>query len=492
MYTIKMRRSILMFAISFLSISNVGAQEMWGAANSNYAGQYGVGLNPASIVGVPYRWEIHFLSMDASVMNNYLYLKSQSKFLSKSFKGESFESEKITDLYSKNPEKFAYGSMNLNYPSFIWAGKKWSAGFHLSTRLEVSATNIPYHLAKHLKEGFEYEQQQNTRYEVKDARAALLNWHEIGLTFAGVLFDNQKYYIAGGITLNNLYGLNAMYLDIEHADYIVPTDTLLTVYDFAAEYGHALPDNGTKGGDDPLAKRGYGYSFTTGFQIYKNRNENFYDPCLKTKGEKPYDYRLGISMIDVGYLKYTKGTRTYSFDHLSTDWLGIDTTNFEGVEQADSILSQNFYGKFRESRDEHELTVFLPTALSVQMDVPFNGNFYVNLSVIQRVPLGKYSIRRANQIAITPRFESRRIEIALPVSYYELFRPRVGLSFRYNIFTIGTDMISPLMGITDSYGADLYFGISWRNFKSCGENSRKSKRKVNKKNHFTDFNLLKN
>lgn len=82
------------------------------------------------------------------------------------------------------------------------------------------------------------------------------------------------------------------------------------------------------------------------------------------------------------------------------------------------------------------------------MDVPFNGNFYVNLSVIQRVPLGKYSIRRANQIAITPRFESRRIEIALPVSYYELFRPRVGLSFRYNIFTIGTDMISPLMGIT--------------------------------------------
>lgn len=483
-----MKRSIFVFILSCLSISNVDAQEMWGASNSNYAGQYGVDLNPASIVGVPYRWEIHFLSMNASVMNNYMYLKSKSEFLSKSFEGEFVESGKFTDRYSKKPEKFAYGAMSLNYPSFIWAGKKWSVGFHGATRLELSATNVPYHLAKYLKEGFDYEPQNNTRYQVKNARAALLNWHEFGATFAGVLFDNQQYYIAGGITANNLYGLNAMYLDVENADYVVPSDTILTVYDFTAEYGHAMPDNGTKGGSDPMSKRGYGYSFTTGFQIYKNRNENFYDPCLKAKGEKPYDYRLGISMIDVGYLKYTKGTRTYSFDHMSTDWEGIDTTNFEGFEQLDSMLSQEFYGKYRESRDNHYLTVYLPTAASIQMDVPFNENFYVNVSMIQRVPLGKYSIRRANQIAITPRFESRRIEIALPVSYYELFRPRIGFSFRYSIFSLGTDMLSPLLGITDSYGADIYFGISWRNFKSCGENTRKSKRKVNKDNHFTDFN----
>jgi hypothetical protein len=116
-----------MFAISFLSISNVGAQEMWGAANSNYAGQYGVGLNPASIVGVPYRWEIHFLSMDASVMNNYLYLKSQSKFLSKSFKGESFESEKITDLYSKESGKVCLWIHEFKL-SFVYMGREKMVG----------------------------------------------------------------------------------------------------------------------------------------------------------------------------------------------------------------------------------------------------------------------------------------------------------------------------------------------------------------------------
>ena len=104
--------------------------------------------------------------------------------------------------------------------------------------------------------------------------------------------------------------------------------------------------------------------------------------------------------------------------------------------------------------------------------------------MIQRVPLGKNSIRRANQIAITPRFESRRIEIALPISYYELFRPRVGLSFRFGVFTIGTDMIGPFLGLTDSYGADLYMGIAWRNFGGCDGNNNRARRKSKIENCF--------
>jgi len=459
-----------------LTIS-VQAQEMWGTANSNYAGQNGIDLNPASIAGVPYRWEIHFLSMDASIMNNYYYLKSQSKLITKSFKGETVDDSKLTDRYTKRPDKFAYASVFAKYPAFIWSEKKWSAAFHLSTRAEISANNIPYHLAKFAKEGFDYTPQQKIDFEVKNAKAALLNWHELGITFAGVLYDDQEYYLTGGITANSLYGLNAMYLNLDYADYTVPSDSQLVVRDLVASYGHALPENGTDGSDNPLSYRGGGYSVTTGFQLYKNRNQNFYNPCKKSNGEKPYDYRLGVSIIDVGYLNYTSGTRTYLFNSRSVDWYGIDTTSFGGLVQTDSILSQQFFGGYRASRDQRKMTMYLPTAASVQFDVAFTENYFVNLSVIQRVPLGKNSIRRANQIAITPRFESRRMEIALPISYYELFKPRVGLSFRFSIFTIGTDMISPLLGLTDSYGADIYFSLAWRHFKSCdGMNKRKARR----------------
>lgn len=477
-------RGIFLLFFSFVSILKIDAQEMWGPSSSNFAGQYGLDLNPASIAGVPYKWELHFLSMDAAVVNNYMYLKSQSKFISKSFKGEAIQEGKLTDLYTKRPNKFGYASLFMKYPAFIWTEKKWSAGFHLSTRAEVSATNVPYHLAKFIKEGFDYDQQQNIRYEVRNAKAAVLNWHELGLTFAGVLHDDREYFVTGGITVNSLYGLNAMYLDLEYADYIVPADTLLIVDEIVATYGHALPENGTNGGDSPLSKRGFGYSSTIGFQLYKNRNENFYNPCKKRNGEKPYDYRLGMSMIDLGYLNFTKGTRTYAFNGQSTDWYGIDTTSFGGLVQTDSIFSEQFFGGYRQSRDKREMRIYLPTAASIQFDYAFTENYFVNVSVIQRVPLGNFSIRRANQIAITPRFESRRFEIALPVSYYELFRPRVGVSFRFGIFTIGTDMISPLLGITDSYGANFYFGIAWRNFGGCDGNNTRGRRKSKIENCF--------
>lgn len=477
-------RWIFLVVFSMLSMKNVDAQEMWGPSHSNYAGQYGLDLNPASIAGVPYRWELHFLSMDASILNNYMYLKSQSKLIAKGFKGETIDDEKLTDRYTKNPEKFAYGSVFLKYPAFIWAEKKWSAGFHVSTRAEISAVNVPYHLAKYLKEGFDYDPQQNTNFKAKNTKAALMNWHELGLSYARVLYDDQDYFVTGGITANYLHGLNGMYLNLDAADYIVPADTLLVVYDIVADYGHALPENGTKGSDSPLAKRGYGYSFSTGFQLYKNRNDNFYNPCKRSNGDKPYDFRLGVSLIDVGYLKYTSGTRTYKFNNLSTDWYGIDTTSFGGLVQTDSILSDQFYGNARRSRDKRSMTMYLPTAASLQFDVAITEHYFVNLSVIQRVPLGKNSIRRANQIAITPRFESRRMEIALPISYYEMFRPRVGLSFRFGVFTIGTDMISPLLGITDSYGADLYFGIAWRNFGGCDVNKNRGRRKSKIENCF--------
>jgi hypothetical protein len=33
-------------------------------------------------------------------------------------------------------------------------------------------------------------------------------------------------------------------------------------------------------------------------------------------------------------------------------------------------------------------------------------------------------------------------------------------------------MISPLLGFTDSYGADVYFGITWKNYGKCGRRNK--------------------
>jgi hypothetical protein len=473
-------KNFIVFAFAFLSLlaGKVTAQEMWGAANSNYAGQMGMDLNPASIAGAPYQWEIHFLSMDAALLNNFMYLKADSKIIRKSIEGSNVEEGKLTDRYTKKPDKFGYVSAFLKYPSFIWVGKKFSAGFHASTRAELSARNIPYHLAKYLKEGFDFDGQQGNNYAVKNAKAAYLTWHEIGLSGAAIVKNTPESYLTVGLTVNYNYGLSGFYALMNDVDYVVPYDSLLVINNMDATYGHAMPGNNRNSSDDPLLKRGSGYSFTTGLQYYKNRNDAFFDPCARGKGDKPYDYKIGFSILDVGYIKYTTSAMNFRIDNRSANWYGIDTTQFHGLINTDSLLSEEFYGTRRGTRDGRNFTMFLPTAASVQFDLPFNDHLFLNFSVIQRIPLSKLAIRRSNQIAITPRFESRRFEVALPISYYDFFKPRVGVSLRYGIFTIGSDMVSSLLGVTDTYGADFYFGITWKHYKSCGGANRRNAGRV--------------
>jgi hypothetical protein len=460
----------------FISRTNSVAQEMWGASNSNYAGQMGLELNPASIVGAPYKWEIHVLSMDASLLNNYMYLSKNSKIIRKSFAGEAVEEDRITDRFTKS-DKWAYSSAFLKYPGFIWVGKKYSFGFHASTRFELSAQKVPYHLAKFMKEGFDYDPLQQQNFEGGNTSMAILNWHEIGVTAGMVLTDDKTNYLTGAVTLNYNYGLNAYFVNLNDFKYNSQYDSLLIVDNINMQYGHSWPDGVENGVAQALQRKGKGYSTTVGFQYYKNRNESFYNPCSRQKGI-PYDYKIGFSIMDIGYIKYNKNARTFKFDDLSTDWYGIDTVQLDGSATTDSVLGKQFYGVFLGARDKREFTLLTPGAVNLTFDKPLGNNFYANVAIIQRLPLGKMAVKRANQVALTARYETRRFEVALPISVYEYFKPRIGLSIRYGGFILGSDMLGPFFGFTDSYGADLFFGYSIRHFGKCDGRNKGRVKKV--------------
>jgi hypothetical protein len=445
-------------------------QEMWGAAHSNFAGQMGIDLNPASIADATYKWELHLLSADVALVNNYMYLARNSRLIRKGARGESVEKDKFTDRYTPRPDKSGYGSAFLKIPGFIWSGKRFAVGVHASNRTELSVRNMPYHLAKYLKQGFDYDPQQDNLYEVDNMRAGFLNWHQFGITGAAVVYNAPEAFITAGITVNNLYALDGLFIRLNQARYIVPADTLLVVENMNAEYGYALPRTNDPEPSEYFDKRGGGTSVTLGVQYFRNRNDAYFDPCKRGRDDKPYTYRAGLSLIDFGYINFTKDARTFLFNDRNTLWYGIDTTSFNGILYTDSVLSTQFYGGSRASRDGIGFRMWLPSAVSTQFDYAISGRYFVNLTLIQRVPIGPYGLRRSNQIAITPRFETRKLEVSMPVSVYDFFRPRIGFAVRYGAFTLGSDMISPFLGLTDSYGANLFFGISIRNFTMCDGN----------------------
>ena len=72
---------------------------MWGISNSNYAGNMGINLNPSTIVGAPYKYEIHYFSMDNFAQNSYIYLPAGANVIVRGITGKLGSEKNFYDLY---------------------------------------------------------------------------------------------------------------------------------------------------------------------------------------------------------------------------------------------------------------------------------------------------------------------------------------------------------------------------------------------------------
>jgi hypothetical protein len=133
-------------------------------------------------------------------------------------------------------------------------------------------------------------------------------------------------------------------------------------------------------------------------------------------------------------------------------------------------FSQVFYDDPDASYRGNTISIFLPSAVSAQFDYKFYRNWYASAVMIHPIRLSKSSIYRPTQILVAPRYETPYFEASLPVSLYEWRYPRVGLSLRYHIITIGTDNLSWIFGLNDFTGLDFYVSIKF-NFRkgNCGK-----------------------
>src|SRR3954467_11820139 len=97
-----MNRYLILLSFSFL-ISSASAQEMWGFSNSNYSGNMGIFLNPSTIVGAPYKYEINIIAADIFAENNYVYFPRNKKIVWNSIQGKGTEGKADLDIFTNIP-----------------------------------------------------------------------------------------------------------------------------------------------------------------------------------------------------------------------------------------------------------------------------------------------------------------------------------------------------------------------------------------------------
>jgi hypothetical protein len=464
---------ILFFGIYSLAIS----QDMLGIISSNYSGVNAIHINPASMANSKLCMDINVMTVNPTFQNNYLYFNQEDYNASALFKKSCFvNSERsstnpenveedvcvISDNYDKK-NKYLWNSCLMQLPSVMLTYNRHAFAFNVAARTAFSMRNIAYHAAKFGFDGSHFKPQQGIDYAFENADITQMAWTELTLSYAYVFKKEALSQWAIGFSGKYLLGYSAIYAEGYDNQYKMIDDETLQVHNLDAEYGHSLPSNPMGGSYEYMDKMftGHGASMNIGITYQKNMNvsNDVHSKGFGCNSHESYLYKIGLSLLDFGYIHFKDNAHTFEFDNVSTYWYDFDKVDVKDIEHFDKTMSAQFFGDSLASAADDNFTITMPTSLSLQFDYQFRPNYYINTTIIQNVKVGEHQLHRPSVVAVTPRYESSWFEVAVPLSLQNYQRASMGLSVRLFGVTIGTDRLGGILGLNDVYGLDFYCSV---------------------------------
>jgi hypothetical protein len=451
-----MIRSIT-FCLLCLSLNAASAQEMWGFSNSNYSGNMGIFLNPSTIVGAPYTYEINLIAADIFAENNYIYFPKNKKIVWNSIQGKGTEGKADFDIFTNTPE-YGFAHLLVIGPAYInnkRGDRAW--GIHTAYRAEMSAHKVPAPIAKYIYETYDYPPFVNKTFSSPPFGAAVLNWYELGGTYGRVLYETEYSYLKGAATANLLLGTNGVYLDAGRLDYTVLDSASVVIHNIDLTMAQALEHDNFQ---NFFAIRGIGGSTTVGLTYMRKRQRSGFECNGGNDHFRKYIYRIGLSAIDFGFIRFFKNKSKVLNVQSNTDHVvnNINDVPFNSLNSIGNTLNNNITESTIEKK---AFSMYLPAALSLQFDYSITNNWFANASILNRVYFSHKEIARGNSIALSTRYEKRKWEIAGDVTFFEYSKTALGIGFRYSIFVIGTDRLLEWTNSRDVQTFDFFFGLKW-------------------------------
>jgi len=460
------RRLILVIVFVGVSAFSAYSQDMLGLANSNFAGAMGISLNPSSMVGSKLYMDYNLIGFNVSVDNSYAYIE-KGDFYDLIFKGiepvyYTSKHEKRNFAYYDNDKlKNGYVDMKITGPGAMLVYGKHAFGLTTSYRTLASFNNLPPDVATFLYEAIDYPPQQMKLYSHdKPIKGSFLSWLEIGVSYSYLIHRKKWEFWSLGITLKPLFGYSGLYMAIDNVDYMIENDSTAHLQNTSFKYGYSLPVDYTNNDFTGGFKRGFGFGADIGVTYEKTRkgHGNGYFSRLCEQRYDSYNYKIGFSILDFGYIRFTKNAEDYSYNDASAYWYEPDDTLPNSSMNEINTKIRSYFGD--PAGVSTKFSMYLPMAVSLQYDYWMWKGFYLNGTLIYGFKFGDASVKRPTILAITPRWEKVRYEFSFPISFYEWDPvPKIGFSIRYGGFYIGSENLNPLLKISDFTGLNLYFGM---------------------------------
>ncbi|RMF24320.1 MAG: hypothetical protein D6765_11965 [Bacteroidetes bacterium] len=450
-------RTILVLLIGLLSLRS-SAQEQLGLRLENYAGVSSLFLNPAGQLFNPLPWDVQLAGAGLFFQNNYLYLEHTSTLdLLQNGRDAEFYSGPylegvvppngyVADYYRDGAKRFGAARAYLTGPSAaVRLGQRHAVGFSTRLRTEVAAFGIPNEFSY-----YQYDQRNLfDPFHIPPLHGAGLSWRELGLHYA-YKFETANGEAGLGLSLRFLQGLEGGFFKNNgtRVEYSKTSNSSAVVGQADFEFGFTTTNLDSS--EYRLRPNGGGLAFDLGF--------------IKTTfgDDGPYRFKWGLALLDFGYVTYDIAERhALQLD----DTLTIDQRDYsdiigpEDLDKAVRTFSLNALGDSLATLQGNSFRLWLPAALSFQFDYHFAGDFYLNATLVQRLPTPGVAARRSNVLALTPRFERRWYSLSLPLVLYNWNDYRTGLALRLGFLVLGTDHLESLFFKKNYAGTDFYVAL---------------------------------
>ncbi len=462
------------------------AQNYQAINGSQFAGSLAPSNNPAAIAHVPYAWDITPFaaqvkqSTNAFKINNYSFLSSPQNI-----KIVAENGIKKRFVFTNQDIRLLNARFTLNSTSAIAFG----ASIRSFTYAKASNSNwqdTAYSLADYLK--------INLDKVPLSADAAASNWAELYASYAQTIYSDANKIINAGITVNYNRAISGGYGIARNVNY-VPTATtkpgyLLTTgslqYGYSANFDK-IDSNKTGAANRKLFLQNNHYSLGAdiGFE-YIIRTEQDINLDNDLVDDFAYDTKIGLSIMDIGSNKYSFGSRS----RIASGVLpGITDTllenKFNTVTTVDNFNDSlaSIAASFQQMSGD--FYIYKPTRLVINVDQHIAANFFINaeitLPLLPIIANSSIFIRGMNFIAITPRWETKKFGVYLPILFNNRQQLWVGGAFKAGSLLLGTHNLANLFAKSTTQSGGLYLVVTIRPGKIYDSQAHGAKNKISQK-----------
>lgn len=456
-----------LFIFCLLILNILQAQNYQAINGSSFAGSLSVGNNPASIVHVPFAWDVTLFAVQMKQSTNAFKIEKYSLLSSPGNAEITFQNgEKKRFLFNNADMRLFNARISLNSRAAIAFGANIrSYGFVTTSKANSQDST------QMLRDFFAI----NTNNRPLSADAVVSSWAELYATYAQTIYDEGGRLLNFGLTLKVNRSLAGGYGRGEGLSYSsVPTNTGVgyELNSGSLQYGYSYNfdkiDNNLSTGANLkqfVKSTNSGISADIGLEYILQPNDN-----NETAGEYAYNTKIGISVMDIGNNKYSYG----KYSSLSTAGkLGIADTVIENKFSFVNSVS-DFNDSLKSIANTFtplvgNFTIYQPTRLVINVDQHLLQNFFVNmqltLPLLSLVSKNILYVKDINLFAVTPRWEVKSLGAYLPILYNNRNQLWVGAAFKAGPILLGTHNLANLFSKNKMQVGGFYLALTIRPWK---------------------------